>query len=278
MSKQQTLYFNNNKLYLINDELIEIHSNLIDHIQKNSHLFKITKNLKSDLPISKLTIQTTTDLELYINPVQSHTHTPNDQINYYGFYPKMITQNDLSNLSQIELAVYGEGYSYYNTTKNRLYFLKKDGKHYYWDEGQNLVGMMGAKGEKGEKGMNGLPGEKGERGAQGPALKVDYVFDRPIEDFKMSKIALEKLGPNRFIFCSEDGKIYATKKTTDGEIDIVGDGWNFIGMQGEKGERGFQGEKAIVVKMVKMPKLCILINIFMNCQNYLHNIQKAIPF
>jgi len=244
MSKNQTLYFNNNKLYLISDELIEIHSNLIDHIQKNSHFFKIIKNLKFDLPISKNIIKTIIDLETYINPPLTHLQPKSkEQINYYGFYPKLITQNDLSNLSQIELAVYGEGYSYYNTNKNRLYFLKKDSKHYYWDEGQNLVGMMGAKGEKGEKGENGLPGEKGERGAQGPALKMDYVFDRPIEDLKISKIALKTLGANRFIFCSNDGKIYVTNKTEEGDIGIVGDGWNFIGIQGEKGERGYSGEK-----------------------------------
>ena len=165
MSKQHTLYFNNSnsKLYLITDELVEIHPNLIDHIQKNSQFFKISKTLKMDLPISKYKIQTTIDLEAQITP--QPTPKPTQQINYYGFYPKLVTQNDLSNTSQIELAVYGEGYSYYNTAKNRLYFLKKDSKHYYWDEGQNLVGMMGAKGDKGEKGENGQPGENGERGA-----------------------------------------------------------------------------------------------------------------
>ena len=63
MSKQQTLYFNNSKLYLITDELVEIHPNLIDHIQKNSQFFKISKTLKTDLPISKYKIQTTIDLE-----------------------------------------------------------------------------------------------------------------------------------------------------------------------------------------------------------------------
>ena len=243
MSKQQTLYFNNNKLYLITNELIEIHNNLIDYIHKNSNLFKIIKTLKSDLPISKYIIQTTIDLETYINPSSAHSQKNTEKINYYGFYPKLVTQNDLSNLSQIELAVYGDGYSYYNTTKNRLYFLKKDSKHYYWDEGQNLVGMMGAKGEKGEKGENGLPGEKGERGVQGPALKVDYVFDRPIEDLKISKIALQNIGANRFVFCSIDGKIYATNKAEDGDIYISDNGWNFIGIQGEKGERGYPGEK-----------------------------------
>lgn len=243
MSKQHTLYFNNNnsKLYLITDELVEINSGLIDHIQKNSQFFKISKTLKTDLPISKYKIQTTIDLEAQITP--QPTPKPTQQITYYGFYPKLVTQNDLSNISQIELAVYGEGYSYYNTTKNRLYFLKKDGKHYYWDEGQNLVGMMGAKGDKGEKGENGLPGEKGERGAQGPALKVDYVFDRPIEDLKVSQIALQTLGANRFVFCTKNGKIYATSKTEEGEIGISDDGWNFVGLQGEKGERGYPGEK-----------------------------------
>ena len=121
MSKQQTLYFNNSKLYLITDELIEINLKLIDYIQKNSNIFKIIKNLKSDLPISKNIIQTTIDLEMYINLPPAHLQPkPVDKINYYGFYPKLVTQNDLSNLSQIELAVYGEGYSYYNTTKNRL--------------------------------------------------------------------------------------------------------------------------------------------------------------
>jgi hypothetical protein len=220
------------------NELIEININLIDHIQKNSHLFKIVKNIKTDLPISKYIIQTIIDLETYINQPN-----PIEKINYYGFYPKLVTQNDLSNLPQIELAVFGEGYSYYNTTKNKLYFLKKDSKQYYWDEGQNLVGMIGAKGEKGEKGENGLPGEKGERGAQGPALKMDFVFDRPIDDLKQSNITLQKMGSNRFIFCSKDGKIYATKKTEEGEIEIAGDGWNFVGLQGEKGERGYIGEK-----------------------------------
>jgi hypothetical protein len=242
MSKQQTLYFNNSKLYLITNELIEIHSNLIDYIQKNSHIFKIIKTLKSDLPISKYIIKTTIDLEAYINS-SNHSQKTIEQINYYGFYPKLVTQNDLSNLSQIELAVYGEGYSYYNTTKNRLYFLKKDSKHYYWDEGQNLVGMIGAKGEKGDKGENGIPGEKGERGAQGPALKVDFVFEHSIEDLKISKIALQTLGENRFVFCSNDGKIYVTNKTDDGEIVISDNGWNFVGIQGEKGERGYPGEK-----------------------------------
>jgi len=237
--KNHTLYFNNNKLYLITDELIEIHSNLIDHIQKNSHLFKIVKNIKSEIPISKYMIQTTIDLETYI------TQAPKiiDKINYYGFYPKLVTQNDLSNIPQIELAVYGEGYSYYNTVRNKLYFLKKEGKHYYWDEGQNLVGMIGPKGEKGEKGENGIPGEKGGRGVQGPALQMDFVFDRPIDDLMLSKITLQKIGANKFVFCSNDGKIYATKKTEDGEIEIEGNGWNFIGIQGEKGERGFPGEK-----------------------------------
>jgi len=245
MSKQKTLYFNNNnsKLYLITDELVEIHPNLIDHIQKNSQFFKISKILKTDLPISKYKIQTTIDLEAQIMPTPTNPQKPTQQINYYGFYPKIVTQNDLSNISQIELAVYGEGYSYYNTAKNRLYFLKKDSKHYYWDEGQNLVGMMGAKGDKGEKGENGQSGEKGERGAQGPALKVDYVFDRPIEDLKVSQIALQTLGSNRFVFCTKDGKIYATSKTEDGEIGIAGDGWNFVGLQGEKGDRGYPGEK-----------------------------------
>ena len=243
MSKQQTLYFNNNKLYLITDELVEINSSLIDHIQKNSQFFKISKTLKTDLPISKYKIQTTIDLEAQITPAPTNPQKPTHQINYYGFYPKLVTQNDLSNTSQIELAVYGEGYSYYNTAKNRLYFLKKDSKHYYWDEGQNLVGMMGAKGDKGEKGENGQPGENGERGAQGPALKVDYIFDRSIEDLKMSQIALQTLGANRFVFCTKNGKIYATSKTEDGQIGIAGDGWNFVGLQGEKGERGYPGEK-----------------------------------
>lgn len=243
MSKQQTLYFNNNKLYLITNELIEIHSSLIDYIEKNSHLFKIITTLKSDLSISKYKIQSNVDLETYINIPSPQISKPTELINYYGFYPKIVTQNDLSKLSQIELAVFGEGYSYYNTTKNRLYFLKKNSKHYYWDEGQNLVGMMGAKGEKGDKGENGLPGEKGDRGAQGPALKMDFVFDRPIEDLKMSQVALQTLGPNRFVFCTIDGKIYATKKNENDEIGISDDGWNFIGMQGEKGERGYPGEK-----------------------------------
>ena len=102
---------------------------------------------------------------------------------------------------------------------------------------------MGAKGHKGEKGENGLPGEKGERGSQGPALKVDYVFDRKIEDLKISKIALQNLGANRFVFCSKDGKIYATNKADDGEIYISDNGWNFVGLQGEKGDRGYPGEK-----------------------------------
>jgi len=243
MSKQQTLYFNNNKLYLITDELVEIDSNLIDHIQKNSQFFKISKTLKTDLSISKYKIQTTIDLESYLSYLQSNSQKPAQHINYYGFYPKLVTQNDLSNLTQIELAVYGEGYSYYNTTKNRLYFLKKDGKHYYWDEGQNLVGMMGTNGDKGEKGENGLPGEKGERGAQGPALKIDYIFDRTIDELKISKIALQTLGANRFVFCSQDGKIYVTGKSENGEVQIIGPGWNFIGIQGDKGERGYPGEK-----------------------------------
>lgn len=125
MSKQQTLYFNNSKLYLITNELIEIHSNLINYIQKNSNIFKIVKTLKSDLPMSKYIIKTTIDLETYLNS-PAHSQKQIEQINYYGFYPKLVTQNDLSNLSQIELAVYGEGYSYYNTTKKRLYFLKKE--------------------------------------------------------------------------------------------------------------------------------------------------------
>ena len=78
MSKQLTLYFNNSKLYLIANELIEININLIDHIQKNSHLFKIVKNIKTDLPISKYIIQTIIDLETYINQPN-----PIEKINYY---------------------------------------------------------------------------------------------------------------------------------------------------------------------------------------------------
>jgi hypothetical protein len=40
MYKNQTLYFNKNKLYLITDELIEVNINLIDYITKNSNYFK----------------------------------------------------------------------------------------------------------------------------------------------------------------------------------------------------------------------------------------------
>lgn len=230
-----TIFFNNNnrKLYLINDELIEISYKLIDYITENSSKFKIVQNLLTQLEFSKEKIRSVTDLESYFIEEKNN--------NFYGFYPKLVTENDLSKLSQIELATYGEGFSYYNTNYHKLYFLKRNQSGFYWDEGQSLVGMPGPIGEPGKKGENGLKGEKGDPGVQGPAFSVDFIFPRPIEDLIISQITLNKLGENKFVFCSNDGKIYVTKMENNNVV--IEGGWEFVGMQGHTGEKGEKGEK-----------------------------------
>ena len=230
-----TIFFNNNnrKLYLINDELIEISYKLIDYITENSSKFKIVQTFSKQLELSQNKIRTETDLESYFIEEKKN--------NFYGFYPKLVTENDLSKLSQIELATYGEGYSYYNTNNHKLYFLKRNQSGFYWDEGQSLVGMPGPIGEPGKKGENGLKGEKGDPGVQGPAFSPDFIFPRPIEDLIISQITLNKLGENKFVFCTNDGKIYVTK--TENNNVVIEGGWEFVGMQGHTGEKGEKGDK-----------------------------------
>jgi len=234
--QKKILYLNqtNKKLFYVNNnELIEISSNLLDNIQDYSKYFKIIT--ACNYPITNEIIKTEEDLKsIFVDS--------KDVINYYGFQPKVITQKDLSNLSQIELSVFGEGYSYFNTESNLLFFLKRsaDGK-FYWSKGENLVGLPGPKGQKGETGIAGKPGEKGEPGVQGPALGIDFVFPRPIDDLIVSQVALNKIGENKFVFCSQDGKIYTTMK--ENNKIILSKGYNFIGKEGPKGEKGDKGDR-----------------------------------
>lgn len=195
VQSKKTLYLNqsNRRLFYIeNNELVEINSKLLDTIQNYSKHFKIITSC--NYPISDVKINTEEDLK-------SIFKEKGLEINYYGFQPKLVTQKDLSNLSQIELSTLGEGYSYFNTESNLLFFLKRttEGK-YYWSSGENLVGLPGPKGEKGEMGKSGSPGEKGETGAQGPALNIDFVFPRPIVDLEISQIALMKIGRINLFF------------------------------------------------------------------------------
>ena len=238
--EKKNFYLNqqSRKLYYINGaKLIEINNNLLDLIQKFSTQIKIITT-DPNLTISNVKINTEEDLFSIFEQKSNNTNL----INYYGFQPKLITQKDLSSLSQIELSSLGEGYSYFNTETHKLFFLKKNGEgKFYWSYGENLVGLPGPKGERGETGNPGTPGQKGERGPQGPALNIDFVFPRSIEDLKNSQLALQKIGNGKFIFCSQDGRIYMTYEEND--IFKLSPGYNFVGQEGPKGEKGERGEK-----------------------------------
>ena len=235
-NNKKTFFLNqlNRRLYHIdNNELIEVDNSLLDEIQLYSKYFKTITSC--NLPISKKKISNVEELKDIFREKGS-------EINYYGFQPKLITQKDLSNLSQLELSVLGEGYSYLNTDSHLLFFLKKssEGK-FFWSNGENLVGPPGQRGEKGEPGRPGQPGEKGEQGIQGPALNIDFVFPRPIEELIQSKVTLAKINENHFVFCTHDGKIYTTFKE-DNQIKLS-PGYPFIGKEGQKGEKGDKGDK-----------------------------------
>ena len=225
---KKTFYLNksNRKLYFIDhNELVELNNNLLDYLQNYSNEFKTISSC--NYPLSSRKIDSEEDLKNIFRE---------SRIVYYGFQPKLITQKDLSNLSQLELSVLGEGYSYYNTDSNLLFFLKKssEGK-FYWSSGENLVGLPGQKGDKGE---SGKPGEKGEPGVQGPALNIDYIFPGRIEEISNSD--LSKIGDNKFVYCPNDGKIYSTIK--ENNKIIISKGHPFIGKEGPKGEKGDKGE------------------------------------
>ena len=226
-SKEKNLLFviKNNKLYPVHPK----HTN--DFINSHKNSLKIQNINLQDFLIDETFITNFNDINTTLIP--GPPGPPG-----VSFNPKIVTQRNLHELSQFEKTSLGEGYSWFNTNDMKLYFLKKnDDGLFFFSEGQNLVGLPGQPGEKGNPGPKGEKGDTGPRGLQGPALNIDFVFHEPIEN-------LSPLPPNKFVFCSYDGKIYCTQENG------ISPGYDFIGLEGEKGEPGHIEAKNKLTRLI----------------------------
>jgi hypothetical protein len=160
-----------------------------------------------------------------------------------AFTPDIITSQNLFELSQVELAELGDGYSWLYTLDQKMYFLvEQDNGVFVWTEGARIVGPQGEPGPIGPAGVNGVQGPPGLPGAQGPvgaAFKPDEVASRDPSSF--TQIELQNRGEGYAYLWTQTGMLYFIVGTGYPVVFSWTPGFPIIGQTGATGAAGATG-------------------------------------
>lgn len=155
-----------------------------------------------------------------------------------AFQPNEIGIRHPNQFTQLELANYGNGYSYLFIGDGLLYFIISQGSPatYSWSAGFPIVGQTGA---SGQSGIIGSTGSKGEPGVQGSAFSVDIYLDTSPYDLSQSQLNTYYTSGKHSILWTKNGNLFFIR--TNNNLYELSSPLGIVGPQGLQGSQGIMG-------------------------------------